>query len=128
MTLEADPFTQRHRFWDTTISGNNILVSRSSILETVSKIVTSPPQIKAKLTISRFEKFFFDIRMAFVDHPFLSIGAVLTAVLGAAAWLRNRTRRNRGGQFVRMDDSWSTKELMKEGLLGGGANGNGKVD
>ncbi|KAG7106528.1 hypothetical protein HYQ44_014124 [Verticillium longisporum] len=66
--------------------------------------------------------------MSFVDHPFLSVGAVLAIMFAGAGWVRNRMRRHRGGHFVRLDDSWSTKELMKEGLIGGGPSGNGKVD
>ncbi|KAH6692411.1 thioredoxin-like protein [Plectosphaerella plurivora] len=118
----------RRRYWDTTVSGNNILLSRSSILETLSKVSIPSPEIAAKSTLSSFERFFFNIRMAFVDHPFTTMGFILCAVIGGIQWLRVRTRKTRGGHFARMDDSWSTKELMKEGLLGGGMSGNGKVD
>ncbi|KAF6840908.1 disulfide isomerase [Colletotrichum plurivorum] len=113
------------RYWDTTITGNNILLSRTSILETINKVITSPPKIKPKLTISSFEKIFFDIRVTFVEHPYLSMGCIFGLALGAASWFRGRVRRGRGGHF-RLEESWGNKELMKEGLLG--PNGNGKVD
>ncbi|TDZ22743.1 Uncharacterized protein C8034_v005147 [Colletotrichum sidae] len=113
------------RYWDTTITGNNILLSRTSILETIGKVVTSPPKIKPKLTISSFEKIFFDMRVTFVEHPYLSMGCILGLAVGAFSWLRGRVRRGRGGHF-RLEESWGNKELMKEGLLG--PNGNGKVD
>lgn len=41
------------RYWDNTITGNPIIPSRTSILETIPKVVTNPPKVKPKLTISR---------------------------------------------------------------------------
>jgi protein disulfide-isomerase len=105
------------RYWDTTITGNAIIPSRTSILETIPKVVASPPKIKPKSTISNFEKFFFNVRGAISGHPFLSIGVIAGIVLGAVMWGRGRIRRSRGG-FFRLDE--------KDGLLGG--NTNGKVD
>jgi protein disulfide-isomerase len=92
------------------------MASRTSILETIPKVVASPPKIKPKSTISNFEKFFFDIRGAISGHPFLSIGVIAGIVLGVMMYGR-RMRRSRGG-FFRLDE--------KDGLLGG--NMNGKVD
>ncbi|KAF3360174.1 hypothetical protein VDGD_00502 [Verticillium dahliae] len=118
----------RHRYWDVTDTNTNILLSHTSILDTLPKVTASPPEIRPKTTLSFISKLFFDFRMSFVDHPFLSVGAVLAIMIAGAGWVRNRMRRHRGGHFVRLDDSWSTKELMKEGLIGGGPSGNGKVD
>ncbi|EHK99924.1 hypothetical protein M7I_4179 [Glarea lozoyensis 74030] len=106
----------QRRYWDTTISGNFIMASRTSILETIGKVSVSPPKIKPKTTISSFEKFFFDIRHAISGHPFLSIGVLAGVLLGVLVYGR-RHRRQRGG-FFRLDE--------KDGLLG--ANGAGKVD
>ncbi len=86
-------------------------------------MVTSPPKIKPKLTISSFEKIFFDIRVTFSEHPILTAGCIIGLVLGTASWFRGRMRR-RGGHF-RLDDDFGLKG-MKEGLLG--VNNNGKVD
>ncbi|TVY52061.1 Uncharacterized protein LCER1_G004615 [Lachnellula cervina] len=108
----------QRRYWDTTISGNFIMPSRTSILETIGKVSKSPPQIKPKSTISSFEKFFFDIRGAISGHPFLSIGVIAGIVLGVFLYGKGRVRRNKGG-FFRLDE--------KDGLLGGNTNG-GKVD
>ncbi|CAG8972507.1 hypothetical protein HYALB_00001199 [Hymenoscyphus albidus] len=108
----------QRRYWDTTISGNFIMASRTSILETIGKVNQNPPKIKPKTTVSSLEKFFFDIRGAISGHPFLSLGVLAGMALGMMVWGRGRMRRSRGG-FFRLDE--------KEGLLGG-ANGGGKVD
>ncbi|KFY19345.1 hypothetical protein V491_04485 [Pseudogymnoascus sp. VKM F-3775] len=106
------------RYWDTTINDNPILPSRTSILETVPKVITSPPKIKPKYTISNFSKVFFDIRRGAGAHPILTIGLLVAIILAAVGFGRKK-RRSRGG-FFRLDDE---KNL---GLLGG--DGNGKVD
>lgn len=108
---------QNRRYWDTTISGNFIMASRTSILETIPKVIASPPVIKPKSTISNFEKFFFDIRGAISGHPLLSIGTILGLIAAVAWYGRGRIRRTKGG-FFRLDE--------KDGLLGG--NSQGKVD
>lgn len=107
------------RYWDTTITGNYIIPSRTSILETIPKVVTSPPKIKPKLTISSFSKVFFDIRGAASEHSMLTIGVIIGVVVTIVV-LSRKKKRSRGG-FFRLDDE---KNL---GLLGGGG-GNGKVD
>ncbi|KAI1399517.1 thioredoxin-like protein [Hypoxylon fuscum] len=108
------------RYWDITITGSPIVPSRVSILETISKVTASPPLIKPKLTISSFEKIFFDIRVTFSEHPYLSFGCIAGIALGCASWFRGRLRRNRGA--FRLEDNLPIKEL-KEGLLGTTANG-----
>ncbi|KAL7628011.1 hypothetical protein AAE478_002207 [Parahypoxylon ruwenzoriense] len=108
------------RYWDMTITGSPIVPSRVSILETISKVTASPPLIKPKLTISSFEKIFFDIRVTFSDHPYLSLGCIAGIGLGCASWFRGRLRRNRG--HFRLEENLPIKEL-KEGLLGNTANG-----
>ncbi|EPQ64566.1 Bgt-4536 [Blumeria graminis f. sp. tritici] len=104
-------------YWDTTITGNAILASRTSILETIPKVVSSPPKIKPKSTISKFEKVFFDLKVIFSGHPFLCAGCLVIIVLGSLSWGRGRARRNRGG-FLRLDD--------KDKMIVDGTNG--KVD
>ena len=97
----------------------------SYLLETINKVTANPPKIKPKLTISSIEKIFFDIRVAFLEHPFLTIGCILGLTLGAASWFRGRLRRTRG--YFRLEDNLGMKEFKLPGLLGG-ANTNGKVD
>lgn len=93
-------------------------------METLDKIVYGPNTIKPKLTISSFEKVFFDIKMSFIEHPFLSVGCVAGIAFGLFSWLRGRSRRSRGGHF-RLDDTMGIRDL-KDGLLG--QNGNAKAD
>lgn len=114
------------RYWDITSTGNPILPSRTSILETLNKITQSPPKIKPKLTISAIEKLFFDIRMTFSEHPYLSTGCVLGMSLGIASWLRGRIRRNGSGGrgHFRLDEVMDYKLPM----LGSGVNPAGKND
>ncbi|KAF4993570.1 hypothetical protein FDECE_13366 [Fusarium decemcellulare] len=111
----------RHQFWDSTPTGNHIMISHTSIMDTLDKIVYGPNPISPKYTISSFAKFFFDIQMSFVDRPFLSCGFVVAISFAIYSWFRNRTRRARG-TFFRMDDSLG----LKDGLLG--QNGNAKSD
>ncbi|CAI4210753.1 unnamed protein product [Parascedosporium putredinis] len=113
------------RYWDTTITGNLITPSRTSIMETIGKVTASPPKIKPKLTISSIEKVFFDFRMAFVEHPWLSTACVFSIALAALSWFRGRLRRTRPN--FRLEDAMGIKEL-KEGLLGGPSSNNGKKD
>lgn len=105
------------RYWDQTMTGNPILPSRTSISETLNKVTVSPPKIKPKLTISSIEKIFFDIRITFSEHPYLTGGCLVVLALAGASWFRGRLRRTRG--HFRLDDS-------KAPLLG--VNANGKVD
>jgi protein disulfide-isomerase len=93
------------------------MASRTSILETIPKVISSPPVIRPKSSIGSFEKLIFDIRGAIGGHRILSLGIFLASVFGGFVFVRRRMRKNRGG-FFRLDE--------KDGLLGG--NGNGKVD
>ncbi|KAM5378693.1 hypothetical protein ACJZ2D_004329 [Fusarium nematophilum] len=111
----------RHQYWDSTPTGNHIMVSHTSIMETLDKIVYGPNPISPKYTMSSFYKFFFDIKMSFVDRPLLSCGFLVAIGFAVYSWVRNRTRRARG-TFFRMDDSLG----LKDGLLG--QNGNAKSD
>ncbi|KAK7418371.1 hypothetical protein QQX98_003991 [Neonectria punicea] len=111
----------RKRYWDSTSTGNHIMVSRTFIMETLDKIVYGPNPIPTKYTISSFEKFFFDIKMSFVDRPFVSCGIVVAVLFGIYTWIRGRGRRSRGYLFPREDSMG-----LKDGLLG--QSNNAKAD
>ncbi|KAH8765510.1 thioredoxin [Diaporthe sp. PMI_573] len=106
------------RYWDQTSTGNYIVPSRTSILETLNKVTAQPPKLKPKLTISSFEKIFFDMRVTFSEHPYLTIGCICGLLLGSASWFRGRHRRRNGRPFLSED--------FKAPLLG--SNINGKTD
>ncbi|KAI1276035.1 thioredoxin-like protein [Xylaria sp. FL0933] len=108
------------RYWDQTISGYNIVPSRVSILETLSKVTSNPPMIKPKLTISAIEKVFFDIKMNFIEHPYLTLGCIAGIAFGIISWYRSSQRRNR--LPFGLDESLPIREL-KDGFLGNTANG-----
>lgn len=115
----------KRRYWDNTVTGNHILVSRTSIMETLDKIVYGHHAIKPKLTVSFVEKFFFDISDNFKEHPILSALSVMGIAYGVFTWFRGR-RGRRGGHF-RLD-SMDGRRDYKDGLLGGGVNGSTKAD
>ncbi|PNS14649.1 hypothetical protein CAC42_1671 [Sphaceloma murrayae] len=83
---------ENHRYWDTTITGNPIVPSRTSILETLPKIVASPPKISPKSTASFFGHIYFTLRHAFASHPVLSTAALLILLAVLAVYARSARR------------------------------------
>ncbi|KAL9118193.1 MAG: hypothetical protein Q9187_005264 [Circinaria calcarea] len=109
------------KYWDITSSGAPIVPSRTSILETLPKVVADPPKIAPKYTTGKIEQVFFQARGASKSHPWVSIGLFVGVLIGVAIWGKGRIRRTKGGSgggFFQLDG--------KEGLLNGG--GTGKVD
>ena len=101
--------------------------SRTSILETLSQVYSSPHKIKPKSTIGFFEGIFFSIRTFTFSHPWISAVLFLITFVIVSFVVRSRLRRGRGGLlgsgskgFFHLDG--------KEGLLGTTNNGPGKVD
>ncbi|KAG6022188.1 hypothetical protein E4U19_005198 [Claviceps sp. Clav32 group G5] len=116
------------RYWDQTVTGNYIMVSRTSIMETLDKVVYAPHAIKYKLTVSTIEKILLDIKSAFLEHPYLSLGCVVGMSFGIFSWFRGRSRKAARGGHFRLDDTMGIKDL-KEGLLGmNGGTQNTKAD
>ncbi|KAI5463299.1 hypothetical protein BGZ63DRAFT_188740 [Mariannaea sp. PMI_226] len=103
---------ERKKFWDTTPTGNHIPVTRMAIMEALEKVISGPNPVHTKSTLSSFSKFFFDIKMSFVDRPLMSIGVLFAIIFGVYTWLR-RTRRSRGAFMFPNDDMG-----LKDGLLG----------
>ncbi|KAF2489284.1 putative disulfide isomerase [Lophium mytilinum] len=109
------------KYWDLTINGDPIRPSRTSILETLKSIVTSPPRITPKSTTGAIERFFFQLRGVFGSHPWLAVGVLLGFLGAVGVWGRGRIRKGRvwgSGGYFQLNE--------KDGLLGGGAGG--KVD
>ena len=87
--------------------------SRTSILETLPKIVNSPPKLTPKSTIGTFENIIFQMRNFGTYHPFLTVGILILAVGALVVVLRNGTQKGFGRSasgFFRLDG--------REGLLG----------
>jgi len=100
---------QNRRYWDTTLSGNPIVPSRTSILETLPRVLSSPPKIAWKSSASTLGAVFYRLRATWRSHPWLSaMSALAVAVAGLVAWRRHR-RRARGhghhGRFFNLDSS-----------------------
>ncbi|KAL8648387.1 MAG: hypothetical protein Q9210_005015, partial [Variospora velana] len=103
-----------HRYWDRTVSGAPIVPSRTSILETIPKVTSNPPQLSAKSTTGAIQHAFFQARGGMASHPILSLALLIGVVVGAY-WGKGRIRRGKGGVgggFFQLDG--------KEGWLNGG--------
>ena len=89
--------------------------SRTSILETLPRIVANPPKLTPKSTIGAFENVFFQIRNFGTYHPWLSVVALIMSlvalfwVLKNGATIKKTLSRNSSGYFHLEG---------KEGLLG----------
>lgn len=104
------------------MTGNSIVPSRTSILETLSKVVASPPKLTPKNTNSGISLLLFRIRIAFTRHPLLSTCFTVFVLMGLFIGRKVTRRRTFGvnsGSLFNMDN--------KEGLLGT-TQPNGKVD
>ncbi|KAK0793815.1 hypothetical protein LTR59_003491 [Friedmanniomyces endolithicus] len=119
-----------HRYWDNTMTGNPIVPSRTSILETLPRVVSSPPKITPKRTTTVLGHAWLVFRTQLFEHPLVSAAVAIGILVGIVVMAR------RGGKHVGMDRLPSyfkvgEKGGVNDGLLGGssgGGNGQGKVD
>lgn len=123
------------RYWDVTITGNPIVPSRVSILETLPKVVANPPKLSPKNKNSFFGHIAFKVRSGLAAHPLITVGVVLALLVGLGVWGRGLIRKIGGiggltagagrgfgsGGFFNLNNE-------KDGLLGGNTGGQGKVD
>lgn len=104
------------------MTGNPIVPSRTSILETLPRVLSSPPKITPKSTTSRIGSMFYSTRATFRRHPYLcwpGLVAVIIFALGGARRIRRARQRQFGaGGFFNLD--------REKGAFGA-ANG-GKTD
>lgn len=105
-----------HRYWDTTVSGEAIRPSRSSILDTVNKVTANPNSITAQYTTGKFTRTFYTVRNFTSSHPFLALGMFVGSITAVVLFGKSRSRRRGFGHFQYGE---------KDGLLGGMGNGNG---
>ncbi|KAJ5408082.1 hypothetical protein N7509_001965 [Penicillium cosmopolitanum] len=118
------------RYWDTASSGAPVMASRTSILETIPLVISSPPKLAAKSTIGTFETFFFYTRSFLSSHPILffillGITVAVAAIFGRGRLLR-RGGLGRGGIIGNSNGGGFFHLDGKEGILNGGSTG--KVD
>lgn len=109
----ADSYIQNRRYWETTESGAYIVPSRTSILETLPKIVNQPAKLTPKSTIGTFENIIFQIRNFGTYHPFATFAILIVAVIALLTIVRNGMKNGftrSGSGFFRLDG--------KDGLLG----------
>lgn len=118
------------RYWDTASSGAPVMASRTSILETIPLVISSPPKLAAKSTIGTFETFFFYTRSFLSSHPILffillGLTVAVAAIFGRGRFLR-RAALGRGGIIGNSNGGGFFHLDGKEGILNGGSTG--KVD
>lgn len=110
-----------HRYWDTTMTGNPIVPSRTSILETLPRIVANPPKIAAKSTTNAIGHLWWVIKGNVASHPLVSIGMLVGIIVTVFIYSRRHLRA--AGGYIRLDEKMSGMN----GLLGGNT-AQGKVD
>lgn len=79
-SLSADKL-QNHRYWDQTSTGNPIVPSRTSILETIPRVIANPPKIPSKSTASSIAMVWYRFKSAWQHHPILCAIGTTIAVL-----------------------------------------------
>ncbi|KAJ5242856.1 uncharacterized protein N7469_001183 [Penicillium citrinum] len=105
------------RYWDTASSGAPIMASRTSILETIPLVISSPPQAGCQVHYCSHPILFFIL---------LGLTVAVATIFGRGRFLRRAGlgrggiigNTNNGGGFFHLDG--------KEGILNGGSTG--KVD
>ncbi|KAG9717844.1 thioredoxin-like protein, partial [Aureobasidium melanogenum] len=112
------------RYWDLTSTGNPIVPSRVSILETLPKVVASPPKISPKHKNSFFGHLIWTVRSGMSAHPLITLGLVIGMLVGVSIWGRGLIRR--GKAFGNTGSFFTVGGNEKDGLLGGAATG-GKI-
>lgn len=107
-----------------TITGNPIVPSRVSILETLPKVVANPPKISPVNKNSFFGHIAFRIRSGLGAHPLVTLGVAIGVLIGLGVWGRGAIRRH-GSRTFGSGGFFNLNE--KDGLLGNTAS-SGKVD
>ena len=94
--------------------------SRTSILETLPKVVANPPKLSSKSSTGMFQQIFFTLTGPVTSHPWISLGMIIGFGISISIWGKGRIRRSKSGTggFFHLEG--------KEGLLNGG--GYGKAD
>ncbi|RAR00859.1 thioredoxin-like protein [Stemphylium lycopersici] len=107
-----------HRYWDSTVSGEPIRLSRAAILETIKMVTANPPKITPKSTTGRVYGTYLSVHHFIGNHPFISLGLFVGFFTSLVLLGKSRRRRQFGstGAYFQLGE--------KDGLLGGIGNGN----
>ncbi|KAI5293009.1 hypothetical protein KEM55_007353, partial [Ascosphaera atra] len=87
---------ENNRYWDSTTSGASIMPSRTSILETLSHIVSSPTKLRSKSTVGPVQGTFVTVRSTMARHPFLFFFAFIASMMLISMSVKGKMRRSRG--------------------------------
>ncbi|EMC93266.1 hypothetical protein BAUCODRAFT_36938 [Baudoinia panamericana UAMH 10762] len=131
-----------HRYWDQTMTGNPIVPSRTSILETLPRIVANPPKLSSKSTTTVLGHAWGVFKEQLFEHPRVSIAVAIGVAIGVLiVWRRYGAQYVRELRLERMQSlpgyfrvgegkGWmgSEKGGVMDGLLGGLGGQQGKVD
>jgi protein disulfide-isomerase len=117
------------RYWDNTATGNAIVPSRTSILETLPRIVANPPKISPKSTTTALGHVWWVLKGQVWEHPLLSSGVGIGLLVGLAMYTKKMAWRSsdrvKGYNYFKVGE----KGGPMDGLLGGNFGGGpGKTD
>ncbi|KAI7390715.1 thioredoxin-like protein [Hortaea werneckii] len=135
---------ENHRYWDVTMTGNPIVPSRTSILETLPRVVSNPPKISPKRTTTALGHVWWVMKGQVVEHPivwgFLAMGFLIGSLVmgrrhlrfvgGERVWgsLAGGNGLGQGGYFKVGGGMVGEKGGPMDGLLGGNSGGSAKAD
>ena len=114
------------RYWDNTMTGNPIVPSRTSILETLPRIVANPPKISPKSTTTALGHVWWVLRGQMFEHPIL-FSVIALVLIGLMVWSKRamwRSDKAKGYGYFKVGE----KGGPMDGLLGGNFAGSEKAD
>jgi protein disulfide-isomerase len=86
------------------MTGNPIVPSRTSILETLPRVLANPPKISPKSSVSTIGTIFYKLRSAWSHHPWLSSIFLIAFILGSIAGTKKLRRKSFGSAgFFNLD-------------------------
>jgi protein disulfide-isomerase len=86
------------------MTGNPIVPSRTSILETLPRVLANPPKISPKSSVSTLGTIFYKLKSAWNHHPWISFIVLIAFILGSFVGTRKMRRRTWGtGGFFNLD-------------------------
>lgn len=98
------------------MTGNPIVPSRTSILETLARILASPPKLAWKPSGTSIAVYYYRAMNSIKSHPMTSMGVAAVVLLGLIAFFARRRRRRSdyasAGYF-------EVSGSVSNGLLGG---------